>query len=264
ETTALVLQLLIKLNKEQPAANNELISKATMFLLKSKDRYGVWYSTQTTINVLDAFLASLTESKNQTIQVSINGEKLKDFAVSSEQIEPIILDLTDKITNANRLEITSSDNSTVMSQVVKTHYVDWKDAEISNRDVNDSRAIRLDYKCDKQTAKIMETVNCAVEAERVGFKGYGMLLAEIGIPPGADVSRESLEKAFQADWSLSRYDVLPDRIVLYLWSKAGGSRINFSFKPRYGINAQTPASVIYDYYNEEAKATLAPLKFEVK
>jgi len=264
ETTALVLQLLIKLNKEQSTVNNELISKATMFLLKSKDRYGVWYSTQTTINVLDAFLASLTESKSQNIAVSINGEKLKDFVVPSDQIEPIILDLTDKIVNVNRVEITSSDNSTVMSQVVKTHYVDWRNAEISNRDVNDSRAIRLDYKCDKQTAKIMETVNCSVEAERVGFKGYGMLLAEIGIPPGADVSRESLEKAFEADWSLSRYDVLPDRIVVYMWSKAGGSKFNFSFKPRYGINAQTPASVVYDYYNEEAKATLAPLKFEVK
>lgn len=263
ETTALVLQLLLK-TEDQNLKTKDLISRATMFLLKAKDRYGVWYSTQTTINVLDAFLASLTESKSQNISVSINGAKLKDFTVSAEQIEPIVLDLTGKLTNANRVEITSSDNSTVMSQVVKTHYVDWKDAEISSRDVNDSRAIRLDYKCDKQTAKIMETVNCSVEAERVGFKGYGMLLAEIGIPPGADVSRESLEKAFEADWSLSRYDVLPDRIVVYMWSKAGGSRINFSFKPRYGINAQTPASVIYDYYNEEAKATLAPLKFEVK
>ncbi len=274
ETTALVLQLLTKISREEAKTPSEakdqtpktkdLISKATMFLLKAKDRYGVWYSTQTTINVLDAFLASLTESKDQTIAISMNGEKLKDFAVSPEQIEPIVLDLTGKLTNANRVEVTSSDNSSVMSQVVKTHYVDWREAEISNRDVNDSRAIRLDYKCDKQQAKIMETVNCAVEAERVGFKGYGMLLAEIGIPPGADVSRESLEKAFENDWSLSRYDILPDRIVVYMWSKAGGSRINFSFKPRYGINAQTPASLVYDYYNEESKATIAPLRFLVK
>jgi hypothetical protein len=91
-----------------------------------------------------------------------------------------------------------------------------------------------------------------------------MLLAEIGIPPGADVSRESLEEALKNDWSLSRYDILPDRIVLYMWSKAGGTEFNFKFRPRYGINAQTPASVVYDYYNEEAKATIAPLRFIVK
>jgi hypothetical protein len=237
-----------------------------MFLLKSKDRYGVWYSTQTTINVLDAFLASLTPVKGRsaTISVLLNGEKFKVIEISPEQIEPVVVNLTGKLTGANRLEITSSDNSKVMSQIVQTHYIDWKDAEISNRNVNDSRAIRLDYKCDKQQAKIMETVTCAVETERIGFKGYGMLLAEIGLPPGADVSRESLQAAMDADWSLSRYDVLPDRIVLYMWSKAGGTKFNFSFKPRYGINAQTPASIVYDYYNEEAKATIAPLRFAVK
>ncbi len=265
ETTALVLQLLIK-TREQNPKSEELIGKATMFLLKSKDRYGVWYSTQTTINVLDAFLASLASSKGSsaTVTVALNGEKLKDFAVSADQIEPFVLDLTGKLGSANRLEVTSSDGSPVMSQIVKTHYIDWKDAEVSSRNLNDSRAIRLDYKCDKTTAKIMETVTCAVEAERVGFQGYGMLLAEIGLPPGADVSRESLEKAFAEDWSLSRYDVLPDRIVVYMWAKAGGSKFNFTFKPRYGINAQTPASILYDYYNEEAKATIAPMRFEVK
>jgi uncharacterized protein YfaS (alpha-2-macroglobulin family) len=263
ETTALVLQLLIK-TKDQNAKTEDLISKATMFLLKSKDRYGVWYSTQTTINVLDAFLASLSPNKDQTISVSLGGEKFRDIAVPADQIEPVILDLTGKINNANRLEITSSDNSKIMSQIVATHYIDWKDADVSSRNVNDSRAIRLDYKCDRQQAKIMETVSCAVETERVGFKGYGMLLAEIGVPPGADVSRESLEKAFENDWSLSRYEVLPDRIVVYMWAKAGGTKFNFSFKPRYGINAQAPASIVYDYYNEEAKATVAPMRFEVK
>ena len=110
----------------------------------------------------------------------------------------------------------------------------------------------------------MQEITCEVETERVGFKGYGMLLAEIGIPPGADVSRESLQAAMDADWSLSRYDVLPDRIVFYMWSKAGGTKFNFKFRPRFRINAQTPASIVYDYYNDEAKATVAPLRFEVK
>jgi hypothetical protein len=267
ETTALVVQALLEGKKQKVKGkneNDELISKGTMFLLKNKDRYGVWYSTQTTINVLNTFLATLSEVKNQTISISVNGEKLKDFEVSAEQIEPIILDLSDKLSPANRLEITGSENSTIMSQIVKTHYIDWKDSQSTNRNVNDSRAIRLDYKCDKLQAKIMETVNCSVEAERIGFQGYGMLLAEIGIPPGADVSRESLEKAFENDWYLSRYEVLPDRIIVYMWAKAGGSKFDFSFKPRYAINAQTPKSIIYDYYNEESRGVVAPLKFEVK
>ncbi|HNU09459.1 MAG TPA: hypothetical protein PKO33_16950, partial [Pyrinomonadaceae bacterium] len=61
--------------------------------------------------------------------------------------------------------------------------------------------------------------------------------------------------------AIGRYEVLPDRLQLYLWAKPGGTKFSFSFKPRYGINAQTPASVLYDYYNEEAKATVAPIRF---
>jgi hypothetical protein len=57
---------------------------------------------------------------------------------------------------------------------------------------------------------------------------------------------------------------LPDRIIVYLWAQAGGTGFNFKFKPRYGINAQTAASIVYDYYNAEAQATVAPLKFSVK
>ena len=48
-----------------------------------------------------------------------------------------------------------------------------------------------------------------------------------------------------------------------MWSKAGGTDFDFKFKPRYGIDAQTPASIVYDYYNPEAKAMVPPLKFNV-
>ncbi len=277
ETTALVLQLLIK-TKDQSPKTEDLISKGTMFLLKNKDRYGVWHSTQTTINVLDAFLAIMAKDKSPAvspneIQVLLNGEIIQSFLISPDRIAPVTIELKEKLNaSANNLEIKSAVNSTVMAQIVQTHYIDWRDADLDggnprvSKGVNttQSRQLRLDYKCDSQTAKIMQEISCNVETERIGFKGYGMLLAEIGIPPGADVSRESLQAAMDADWSLSRYDVLPDRIILYMWSKAGGTKFNFKFRPRYGINAQTPASVVYDYYNDEAKATVAPLRFEIK
>jgi hypothetical protein len=148
--------------------------------------------------------------------------------------------------------------------VVASHYIDWRNSDVSNLNVGKARALRLDYKCDKQNTAIMDNISCSVEAERIGHQGYGMLLAEIGTPPGADVSRESLQAAIESDWSISRYDILPDRIVVYMWSKPGGSKFNFRFMPRYGINAQTPASVVYDYYNPEAQATTVPLRFQVK
>jgi hypothetical protein len=269
ETTALVIQLLTKL-KSDDNADKELLSRGMIFMLKNKDRYGVWYSTQTTINVLDAFLAALGSAgldpaQPETLRILLNGSEIQNISIAPDKIDPIVVNVSDKLAAVeNRLEIKTSSRSPLMSQLVSTHYIDWKNSDVSGTSFTGSRALRLAYTCDKQTAAIMQEINCSVEAERVGFQGYGMLLAEIGIPPGAEVSRESLEKAMEADRSLSRYDILPDRIVVYMWAKAGGTKLNFSFHPRYGINAQTPASIVYDYYNPEAQAVIAPLKFLIK
>jgi hypothetical protein len=92
-----------------------------------------------------------------------------------------------------------------------------------------------------------------------------MLLAEVGLPPGADVDRASIERAMkEAGSGLSRYDILPDRLVFYLWPHAGGTRFDFKFRPRYGINALTAPSQIYDYYNPEARAVVAPTRFVIR
>lgn len=266
ETTAVVLQLLLRAGK--PAeARNAVISKGTLFLLRNKDRYGVWYSTQTTINVLDAFLAALApvavNAPAETVQVLVNGSVVQSLPVAPDRIEPLTLDLT-LGPASNKVEIRNTGTSSIMAQVVQAHYIDWKDSDSASVNMTGSRALRLDYKCDKTSAAIMQDITCSVEAERVGFRGYGMLLAEIGTPPGADVSRESLQAAMDDDWTISRYDILPDRIVVYMWAKAGGTKFNFKFRARYGINAQTPASTVYDYYNPDARALAVPIRFVVK
>ncbi len=93
-----------------------------------------------------------------------------------------------------------------------------------------------------------------------GFKESARFIAA----PGAEVDRASLEKAKEANWNFSRYDVLPDKIIVYMWAQAGAVNINFKFRQRYAINAQTAPSIVYDYYNAEAEATVAPLKFSIK
>jgi hypothetical protein len=109
-------------------------------------------------------------------------------------------------------------------------------------------ALQLSVHFDKQSANVGEIVQCSVDAERIGFRGYGMLLAEIGLPPGAEVDRSSLERAMKASgWDINEYDVLPDKLIVYLWPHAGGTKFSFTFKPRYGLKALSAPSILYDY-----------------
>jgi hypothetical protein len=261
--------------------NSELMNRGLLFLLRNKDRYGVWLSTQATINVLDA-LMSLNEGEvamsgaTGGAEIVVNGKRVTSAALppGGQLSDPITVDLSSFLSRGNnRVEIRRSGYAARASaQVVETHYEPWEQGAPERREnikLRNSSALRLAVNYEKLEAKIGEEIVCNVTAERVGHYGYdrgfGMMLAEIGLPPGADVDRESLERAAQeSGWSLNHYDVLPDRVIAYLWPQAGGLKFSFKFKPRYGVKAQTAPSTLYDYYNPEARVALAPSRFVVK
>jgi hypothetical protein len=92
-----------------------------------------------------------------------------------------------------------------------------------------------------------------------------MMIAEVGLPPGADVDRRELDEAIpKSSGDVSRYDILPDRLVLYLWPRAGGVRLTFAFKARYGLKAHTASSTLYDYYNPDAQVSLPSTGFVIR
>ena len=271
ETTALVVQAFSRfcsLEEGNCDANNELVKHALLFLLKQKDRYGVWYSTQATINVLDTMLTVFATNNagrgsDTEAQIEINGRVVQTVKIPETRgpASPITVPITSFLAiGKNRIEIKRSDGRAFSSvQALATYYVPWTDKQ----DKNSSTELRLLTSCDKTESKIGDSITCHVEAERVGFRGYGMLLAEIGLPPGADVDRRSLETA-RKDWTIMQYDVLPDRILLYLWPRAGGIKFDFQFRPRFGLAAKTAPSVMYDYYNPESRVVVPPVKFLVK
>ncbi len=263
ETTALVMQTFLRLN--EAGKFDTSISKASAFLLKNKDKYGVWFSTQTTVNVLGALIllqksnGNTNQNASEKTEIFVNGKKVQEFSFDANALSnPLFFDASPYLNEtAIRIEIKNAGNSNfTQAQVVAAHYVPWKN--LAAEDLH----FDLKVNFDKTEAKIGEEINCAVSIARKE-KRYGMILAEIGIPPGADVDRNSLEKA-KADGDFSSYDILPDKIVVYLWASSAPTEFNFKFRLRYGINAQTAPSVVYDYYNSEARTTIAPSKFSVK
>jgi hypothetical protein len=119
--------------------------------------------------------------------------------------------------------------------VLTDYYVPWTHTatpENSQHQDQASDTLRLRVQYDKRNVKASEEVRCDVEAERIGFRGYGMMLAEIGLPPGAEVDRDSLETAAKkSGCEMNHYDVLPDRVVVYLWPRAGGTKFSLRSSP---------------------------------
>jgi hypothetical protein len=274
ETTALAVEALAQLQAlNHDSTMDEQVNRGLQYLLTHKDRYATWYSTQATQNVLEALIAAMptgnsVAGENSAILL-VNGTKLADVKLPAptEVVGPRVIEFGKELSKGtNRIKVQrAGDTGAMQTNVITSYYLPWSQSEGTQTEsikAGDTRALKLKVNFDRREAKVGEAVVCRVEAERIGFAGYGMLIAEIGLPPGAEVDRESLEKAKEN--GVDGYEVQPDRVVLYLWPSAGGIKFQFSFRPRFGMNAMSAPSILYDYYNPEANAVVLPVGFTVQ
>ena len=176
--------------------------------------------------------------------------------------DPILVDVSTFINpGQNQIELVqSAGTQSALLRLATTYWLPWDQTAIRS-----SQELRLSAQFDRLNPHLGELVRCKVKAERVGFRGYGMMVAEIGLPPATEVDRASLESVME-DGSLGvdHYEILPDRIVFYLWPKAGGASFDFYVSARLPMNANSSPSLLYDYYNPEALAELAPQRWLVE
>lgn len=278
ETTALAVRALARMQRAEADAHDmqdaKLIDRGMLYLLGHKDRYGVWYSTQASINVLRAIVEVMPSFAQHSYaggpaDIMVNGKLAGTVQLpgAHDISMPLRMDISSLLrAGANRIDVLrQGDSSPLQAEVVSTHYIPWADSQAtknSNFKPGESRALRLNVTFDTTSPQPGKPVQCKVEVERIGFAGYGMMMAEIGLPPGAEVDRQSLQHAVETS-AVNDFDVLPDRVVLYVWPQAGGTKFSFGFTPRFGMNAAATPSVLYDYYNPDARAVVAPARFQV-
>lgn len=275
ETTAFVLRALR--DADPSAAQSALIRDALLYLLRNQDCYGIWYSGQATVRVLQALLPLAIEQTKadphaQTLQLAINGVLLDASDAELLRADPKILtaprslDLTQMLKPGhNELIFTQPvDESIASVETTASFYVPWQgDAVESKTQTGNDAGLDYSYRCNATGAQVGKPIDCTVEARRFGSPSYGMLLAEVGLPPGTDVDREALARLLD-DGTISRYELQPDRIVFYLWSpQTEGSHFSFRFTPRYAIHAKAAPATLSDYYNSDLKVVLPPQIFTV-
>jgi hypothetical protein len=269
ESTALALRALATAG-EASADDKALFRQGLLFLLRNEDKDGMWYSGQTTVHVLKTLLSmSRASDSGGKLRMSVNDKEAAtiDLPGGRTVAAPLEVDVTALVKpGENRVELESSGGGMISAQFVADAYVPWHDgqAATTKTPANSSSTLKFSVVYSALHAKTGDKIECRVRAERLGYRGYGMMLGEVGLPPGADVDRESLERAVAGNYSVYRYDVMPDRVVVYLWPMAGGSEFTFQFRPRFAMSAETAPSLLYDYYNPEASVMIQPVRFEVE
>ncbi len=274
ETTALALAAL---EVNAATADDAFQRDALLYLLRSRDEYGIWMSGQATVRVLKAVLPvairQLQSKGDSSFTLTVNGASLTGESADTLKLDSQILDAPRTIdlssmllAGSNTLEFAGGSDSTFASaQITAWIYVPWTQSSSTTKTTVPGKNFGFDfgYRCEVAGARVGQPIDCTVSARRFGSESYGMMLAEVGLPPGADVDRASLGKLLDR-WEISRYELQPDRIIFYLWSsQAEGSKFTFQFTPRYVIRAKAAPAKLVDYYSPDLSAVLAPQSFVV-
>lgn len=275
EITALALAAF---NASGNEADKKLEDDTLLYLLRNRDGYGVWMSGQATVRVLKALLPIAVQQLQNPVPgdfvLTVNGTPLGAEQAAAMKADsqisdaPRSIDLTSMIhAGTNTLEFSGTSGAALANaQLTARFYVPWAQAIAGKTKTTvPGKDFGLDfgYQCDAAAAKVGQPITCTVNARRFGSESYGMMLAEVGLPPGADVDRASLGKLLD-NWTIYRYDLEPDRIVFYLWSSAAeGEKFSFRFTPRYAIRAKAAPAKLTDYYNPDLNAVLAPQLFDI-
>lgn len=262
EATALVVTALSRWRKQagDDPSLGSLIDRGALFLLRSKDEFGMWLSTQATVRAYAALLETVVGAnagEPETVEVHVNGANAGQVRLPGGRTVqgPVTVDVSRFIKPgvANELSFTAPGGRLMVeTRYAAAWYEPWKGPVTSVQ-------LGLGVRYSAAEASPNQPVRCDVTVSRPGFRGYGMVIAEIGLPPGAEVDRGTLTDLLDdRNAGVDSFEVAPDHVTFYVWPRAADSKFSFTFRPRYPERARTAPSVLYDYYNPDEKALLTP------
>jgi hypothetical protein len=266
ETTAMAVSALAQWRKlgHEDAPLSQLIDRGVIFLLRNTDSSGVWATSQSAVRALMALLDAQggpEAGKPVEIEVRVNGASAGKVTVPGGRYAgaPLTVDVS-RLLHAgdNRISFVGFEGHARQVQVAAGWYETWG-AKRSDKDLD------MQVRYSKLEGAINDAVECNVAISRPAFRGYGMMIANVGLPPGAEVDRGVLEELVDDPKNgVDSYEVAPDHVTFYVWPRAADVKFHFLFRPRYAMKARGAQSELYDYYNPDSRVVLAPETFVVR
>lgn len=276
ETTALAALAFMK-----SSSHPELSNGALSFLIRQKDSFGTWYSTQATVLSLKALIYSVragAENVNATVTISLNGGQTKTLSIDRENFDVVqMISFSDiNIGRDNQVEIRTEGEGNLMYQVTGSYYLPWEALPKYTGLIPPTDLVTIDLSYDRTELAVNDTVTVTV---RISLNEPGALaksaLIDLGLPPGFTVLTEDLDRlvAYYNDvpedyefCQMQRYELTGRQILVYLTNLREGKPLEFSYRLRakFPLKVSSPATTAYDYYNPDVQGEQPPLVIEVK
>jgi hypothetical protein len=259
ETTALAAYALVKSGRRV-----DLTNKALTYLIRSKDSFGTWQTTQATVWALKTLLQALKQAAQEVdaqVTVEVNGKQAASWRLTQADYEVVRqVDARELVRpGANDVRINLKGKGSALYQIVARYYLPWELVKPPARELLD-----IDVSYDRTTLATNDIITASVQVVNNDPRACNMVVIDLGLPPGFEVMAEDLQKLVEQK-TIQKFTVAARQIIIYLDKLASRKPLAFSYRLRakFPIEAATPASKVYRYYNPEISATAKPVQLEV-
>jgi len=243
----------------------DLTNKAITYLIRSKDSFGTWQTTQATVWALKTLLLALRQAAQEIeadVAVEVNGKQAGAFHISQADYEVVRQVDARELVHAgdNEVRITLRGKGSALYQIVARYYLPW---EMVKPPAQELLAIDVSY--DRTELAANDILTASARVVNNAPRDCNMVVIDLGLPPGFEVMAEDLERLV-AKKAVQKYTLAARQIIIYLDRLASRQPLEFSYRLRakFPIKAATPASKVYRYYNPEINATAKPVELVVK
>jgi uncharacterized protein YfaS (alpha-2-macroglobulin family) len=276
ETTALAALAFLRSNTHPDLAN-----AALTYLVRQKDSFGTWYSTQATVLTLKALIQSVragAENVDASVTISLNGGQTRTLTVDRSNFDVVQMVSFDDVNpgRENTVTIQVEGQGNLMYQVSGGYYLPWEKLALYPELVGPQDLVTIDVRYDRSELAVDDTVqvDVTVALNQPGGRAESALI-DLGLPPGFSLQAEDLQALVTrfndtpADYpypKIERFELTGRQILIYVTNLSAGNPLQFSYrlKARFPLVAQAPASSIYDYYNPQVSGEALPQTLTVR
>jgi hypothetical protein len=259
ETTALAALAMHRSNLYPHTAN-----RALAYLAGARDRWGAWGSTQATVLALKALAEAAGRARPQStthVSVLVNGKEVHKAEVTEDNADVSHqFDLTAHLRpGRNEVTLRTNGEQRLAYQVVGRHFEPHKARPAA------PAALELAVNYDRTRLTTRDHLLCQATLKYHGKEPTGMVMVELGVPPGFDVDRDEFS-ALVAAGKVKKFEAAPDRVALYLGEVAAGSTQTFActLRPKYPLRVTAPPAVAYEYYTPASRSTTDAVELTVE
>ena len=260
ETTALAAYALVKSGRYV-----DLTNKAITYLIRSKDSFGTWQTTQATVWALKTLLLAMRQAAQEvdgTVTVTVNGKEAASFRITQADYEVVRqVDAKNLIQSGkNAVGITLKGKGSGLYQIVARYYLPWSLVKPAAEEL-----LNIEVSYDRTKLAMDDIITASVRVVNNDPRAANMVVIDLGLPPGFSLMTEDFDKLVESK-VIQKYTVAARQIIVYLDKLASRKPLEFSYRLRakFPIKAATPASSVYRYYNPEIKATAEPVVLAVE